>query len=1383
MRRLATAGEKAVWRSVQSGSGAELHLTRVVALGGTLDIAAVIDAAAELGRITPALRLKFVEHEGELFAEPPETGEPIDVVVCDALSEDERRSLVAARFVLDGAAGVRIILDRRGESWELIAVAHHLIVDGATLDAIVTNILLMASGATCAAPRAIHRSPAAGAHDVDTWLASLAMEQDRPRPVRGQANSAVSVQQRPLGSVASALRKAARSGGSSFAHALLSVYAATLHARADAATITFVTPVDIRQRIDRDAWGMGVNSIAVTSTLEIEDSFTVFAARLRKSFLRAYRHRRTPLLDLVDATGLRRRSDGSSILTDYEFNVVDGWRPPTQLSAPASDRPQIVVAPQYDVSVSVIDFGADDVQLCWQVRGSAEAEHEADLLHDIFVKHACAWAASSEARVTSTALMADDVAKKVIALGSGVSRVVDNRPIVDRVWQHCNSRAEAIATVTHAETLTYAQLRERAGAFTAAFSEAGVTVGDRIAVHMERGNDMVAALLGMWSLGAVYLPLDPANPPARLTKMLDSAQPKVVLLDASTARRFTESVPEHRATLLEAESVRLKSPVAAGSIQLKEHLPAYVMFTSGSTGEPKAAEVHIGGFVNHLDEMIRCLRLTHQDTFGQLAPIGFDVHLWQLIAPLVVGGKLRIYGSTELRDPLGLAELMRTEAVTAFQAVPSYLEQWCRLAQRALARGTLPAVRTLSVTGEAFPSELAIRLKRIFPEADLINAYGPAEASDDVTLHVVREGDLQSGGVVPIGTPVANTKLYLLDRWQRLRPPGLVGELAIAGLAVGNGYLGTDERPAFRIDPVALEGRVYLTGDICSMEDGTFRFHGRSDHQVKLGGRRVELQEIESACLSLPGAAAAAACVVRAGSTEALIALVAGDDLSDADAMREELRTQLPAFMVPSLIVPMTNLPLTANGKVDRQSLLETANRALNESSPAVDRQRDVVRATWEEVLGVTNIRGVDNFFALGGDSLSAMRVTTSLQRVGLDVEISQIYDAPTLQTYTELVSAAESSDGPDADGPVLLPAFVQWHLRPDGTGFATAVLFEVNYDASEVSRALRAVARRHPVLAWSLDLTVDGWTGVAASPTQLDGIEAARPDELEATAISAIGLRQLIAWSWISTGDGLGICLAAHHAVVDPQSWMVLLNDLDRALSGVLPVGQERGYPAFCRTESSSAAARNLSWRQPVAVATLDFADAHVADANLTAAVAVAVGRATGKKMLHAAVEHDLRFQAGRHVRGVGCYVGLSLGWLSGSQDAPEAITEAAALLRREPDLETPAMDVDLLINVTRALGPGSSFTHLHHVRTAEATLRYNSLPAAYSVDIEHHPDRVRLILGSAAGDAPTSSDLRDACQAMNAGAPAPSFAPIDLAGVGPTALAQLQAQLGGET
>ncbi|HEX7814095.1 amino acid adenylation domain-containing protein, partial [Dyella sp.] len=597
---------------------------------------------------------------------------------------------------------------------------------------------------------------------------------------------------------------------------------------------------------------------------------------------------------------------------------------------------------------------------------------------------------------------------------------------------------QATALICGDTMLSYAQLNDRANQLAHELIARGAKPDTLIALCVERSVGMVVGLFGILKAGAAYLPLDPGNPPDRLAQMLEDARPLALLVDASGLHAVETVVAEQLPLLRvdEAEPSWSSRSPANPDIHATGLTPAhlaYVIYTSGSTGRPKGVPNEHRGLLNRLSWMQASYRLQSNDLTLQKTPYSFDVSVWEFFWTLGYGAALLMAPPGAHKDPLALLELIQAHEVTTLHFVPSMLASF--LDQ--VAPGSCRSLRHIFCSGEALSPALARKARQWFPHAALHNLYGPTEAAIDVTAWACPPGF--SGDVVPIGKPIANVSMYLLDAQLQPVPFGAVGELYIGGAGVARGYLNRPELTAerFLTDPFASTpgAHMYRTGDLARyMPDGEIEYLGRNDHQVKIRGFRIELGEIEAVLAAQPGVAQAVV-VARdaAAGHKQLVAYVAAVEgvRPDSTALRQAVAAALPDYMLPAAFVTLDTLPLTPSGKIDRKALPapdeEAFMRRAYEAPRGEIEQR--LAQVWSELLGIERIGRHDNFFELGGHSLLAIQLMGRLRRLGLSIEVHALFATPTLADLADTLGSHHEWVTPpnliEADSTTLSPAML----------------------------------------------------------------------------------------------------------------------------------------------------------------------------------------------------------------------------------------------------------------------------------------------------------------------------------------------------------------------
>ncbi|MCX4743981.1 amino acid adenylation domain-containing protein [Kitasatospora sp. NBC_01287] len=623
--------------------------------------------------------------------------------------------------------------------------------------------------------------------------------------------------------------------------------------------------------------------------------------------------------------------------------------------------------------------------------------------------------------------------------------------------QRAATAPDAVALSFEGSEVSYGELNERANRLAHFLRERGVGPDVLVALCVERGVEMVVGLLGVLKAGGAYLPLDPGYPADRLAFMLHDGAPSVVLTTADLREKITDTtadvveldtdwplIAEHPAD----------NPQAADTGLTDRHL-AYVIYTSGSTGRPKGAMNEHRAVVNRLRWMQDAYGLTDADRVLQKTPFSFDVSVWEFFWPLLAGARLVVARPQGHQDPAYLAEEIRRSGVTVLHFVPSMLDVFLD----AGAERGCDTLRHIVCSGEELSAALRDRCLERLPRAALHNLYGPTEAAIDVTHWTCRPG--ADPGRTPIGRPIANLRVHLLDERMQPVPLGVPGEIHIGGVGVARGYLGrpelTEER--FVPDPFAddPQARLYRTGDLGRWNaDGAVEYLGRNDHQVKIRGLRIELPEIEAQLREAPGVREA---VVLAREDVpgdkrlvAYLTCLAGEPPT-AQELRDHLATTLPEYMVPSAFVVLDALPLTPNGKLDRKALPAPDLGALStrEYEAPLPGTEEVVAGIWHELLRVERVGRHDDFFGLGGHSLMIVQLVERLRRHGIATEVRTVFDHP---TPASLAAALDTTTAPLTARTEIPP-----NLIPDDcTGITPQMLTLVDLDAAQIERIERAV-------------------------------------------------------------------------------------------------------------------------------------------------------------------------------------------------------------------------------------------------------------------------------------------------------------------------------------
>ncbi len=599
-----------------------------------------------------------------------------------------------------------------------------------------------------------------------------------------------------------------------------------------------------------------------------------------------------------------------------------------------------------------------------------------------------------------------------------------------------------IAVAFQGEELTYSELNHRVNRVTHGLLSEGVGPETLVALFSDRGIEFMVMMLSVFKAGAAYLPVDPSHPDARIAQLIEDSGASMVLVSTDYSERvmklvnLTEAKQNTPAMSVDGTIVLQAPETLALKLQLLSHTEvltlhelefqgnnlqnpakrhiqnnlAFVIFTSGSTGKPKGAMVEHQGMFNNLVTKVPTLGLTEDDAIAQTAGQCFDISVWQHLTALVCGARVEIFQDEIVKEPNQLLTQLEERGVTILEAVPSMIQALLDIGDDGI---KLSKLRWLIACGEAFPPELCRRWMERYPHVKVLNAYGPAECSDDVSYYQVPEKPSKLETIVPIGKPVHNTKLYLLNHWLQPVPIGVPGEICVSGIQVGRGYLGRPDLTAekFIPDPFDQTGkRLYRSGDLGRYrQDGTIEFLGRIDHQVKIRGVRIEPGEIEAQILAFPKVEHAFVMLREDGTTgKRLVAYLVSNkseitkDVELIAGLRNHLSVLLPAVMVPSAFVLLDALPFSSNGKIDRKELPEPDMAEQSDKAYVAPRNpaEETLVEIWKEVLDIDQIGINDNFFELGGHSLLAVQVLSRIRKsFGIEVPLRQLFEASTIES------------------------------------------------------------------------------------------------------------------------------------------------------------------------------------------------------------------------------------------------------------------------------------------------------------------------------------------------------------------------------------------------
>ncbi|HSG41035.1 MAG TPA: amino acid adenylation domain-containing protein, partial [Thermoanaerobaculia bacterium] len=972
------------------------------------------------------------------------------------------RANAEARWRFDLAVGplVRLSLLRLGEEEHaLLLNVHHIVSDAWSMGVLIQDLAALYEGSTRLPDLPVQYADFAiwqrerlrgeALEDQIAWWreklagapAVLDLPTDRPRPVvHSQRGGTVGV--RIPAEVAAGLRGAGRRAGATPFMALLSGFQILLARYTGKADAPVGSPIAGRTRSELEGLiGFFVNTLVLRTDLSGDPTFSETLTRARETTLGAFGHQDLPFERLVEELAPRRDLSYSPL---FQVMLVLQNAPQRAIELPGlliePLRAQTGTA-KFDLTLSLAETTEGlggwleyDLDLFDPATAERIAGHFGTLLAGAAADPGC--------RLSELPLLTAAEREQFLVDWNATGREVPAACVHEGIAEQAVRTPEAVAVTFGEASLTYRDLDRRANALAHRLRAQGVGPETRVGIALERSLEMVIGVLAVLKAGGAYVPLDPSYPAERLAFMREDSGLALVL----------------EGDLGEIGESELPPAGGAGPSNL-----AYVIYTSGSTGRPKGVQIPHAALSNFLASMAERPGLGSGDVLLSVTSLSFDIAGLELYLPLLAGGRIVLASREEAADGHALRELIAASGATVMQATPA---TW-RLLLEAGWEGGEGLVALCG--GEALPPSLAASLRA--RTRALWNVYGPTETTVWSTAEEVGEGP------ITIGRPIANTAVYVMDAWGQPSPAGVPGELLIGGAGLARGYLERPELTAERFvpDPSGEGTRLYRTGDLARFRaDGRLDHLGRLDHQVKVRGFRVELGEIEAELGRHPEVTAA----VVVAREDRLVAYVVGD--APAEALRESLKSRLPAYMVPSAFVFLEALPLTPNGKVDRKALPEpgagTAELLAGPLTPA----EELLAGIWCDVLGLERVGVHQDFFELGGHSLIATRVASRVRDVfGVEMHLRWLFETPTVSGLAARLGEARLDEvvrpplRPVSREGALPLSFAQerlWfldRLEPGSAAYnmSAALRLDGVLDISALARTLDEIARRHEVL------------------------------------------------------------------------------------------------------------------------------------------------------------------------------------------------------------------------------------------------------------------------------------------------------------------------------
>ncbi|MEV0681658.1 amino acid adenylation domain-containing protein [Actinosynnema sp. NPDC050436] len=1084
-------------------------------LTGPLDVTLLEQALRAVVARHEVLRSRFTTVDGQP-RQVVDPDVPVGVEVSDLRGEPDpeaealrRASAVRnAPFDLETGPLFATRLFRVAEQEHiLLHTTHHIVSDGWSDDVLIreigTNYLALSRGRPPTAPplpiqyadyAAWQRERLSGTAVDDLlthWRTRLAgaptvleLPTDAPRPTTQRfiaATHRLTVSQE----VTTALKELARAEGATLFMTVLAAVNVLLGRYSGQRDILVGSPVAGRTvPATEELVGCFVNTLVLRTDLGGDPTFRTLLGRVRAVALTAYEHQELPFERLVDELQPDRDTSRNPL---FQVMVAVQNSPPRALEFDGFRLAPVEIdngVAKFDITVDLREYEGEltgRVQYDSDLFGPATRDRMTGHLRTLLA----GIAADPDRRLSELPLMPPEEREQVLVHWNDTGRERPRRRLHDLIADRVAERPSAVAVSAPDGQLTYRELDRRAARLAGALRAHGVGPDSPVGLLLDRTALLPVGVLGVLKAGGGYVPLDPGHPPERIAG---------IVADAGVAAVVTTGDLVGALDGWPGPVVRLDEPHGDGSAAGVPDTPAtpdclaYVIHTSGSTGKPKGVMITHHAAVNMITSTLEDIGLGFGDAVLQYATLSFDVSVLEVFAALCSGARLVVPDRETLLDPTALTALMVREQVTAFDIPPAVLEL--------LPPDGVPSLRVQFIGCEAFGGELATRWQR--PHRRLINGYGPTEATVMMTL---MELDRPYSRMPPIGRPMPNHEVYLLDRDGAPVPVGAAGELHIGGAGVARGYLGKPGMTAERFVPAAFGrrpgDRLYRTGDLARYQsDGTLEFLGRADQQVKIRGLRIELGEIEEALKGHPEVQHAVAAVHQpSGGTKQLIAYVRTERTTGRFAVdvRTWLGARLPAYLLPQVVVPLERFPLSPSGKVDRAALPDPADALadLADSADPADPadpgvvpvagslggiERELGEEVFAEILGVHRVGPHDSFFQLGGNSLQLAKLQSRItERFGVRVPLKALFEGPSVAQLAEhLATLGVAAVGEEAASGVMSAPLTwqQQRLWELGATVNKPLAARITgwLDAEVIRGAVDRLAERHEALRTVLD-------------------------------------------------------------------------------------------------------------------------------------------------------------------------------------------------------------------------------------------------------------------------------------------------------------------------
>jgi amino acid adenylation domain-containing protein/non-ribosomal peptide synthase protein (TIGR01720 family) len=1254
-------GQRRLWFLDQlQGASTEYSMQQALRLRGKLDVEALEMAINTIVERHESLRTHFVEVEGEpeqMIEQELRIEAPVEDL--SRLEEAEQRARVMAAlrregeepFDLERGPMLRVKLLKLGEGDHiLLRTMHHIASDGwsegifnrefvilyeAFLEGRVNPLMPLR---VQYADFALWQRELLGGERLEEGLAywkrrlegipeHLELPTDRVRPAVQSFEAEACQVILDRGQV-ERLKRLSQANQSTLYMTLLSAFGVLLGRYSGQEEIVVGSPIANRQEAELEEMiGFFVNTLVMRMRVKGNLSYRELLEDVRRAALEAYERQDVPFERLVEELSPQRSLNRTPV-----FQVVFAlqnapWTPQRLKGLEVEIVRREGLKVRYDLEAHVHERESE-IAFYWLYNRDLFERWRIEQMARHYLRVLEAMVADADQVIGRVDLLDEVERRQILEEWNETTHAVPDATLTTLFEEQIERTLESVAVVFGEEALSYRKLNERANRLAHLLIGIGVGPEDLVGLAVPRSLEMVVGLLGILKAGAAYLPLDLDNPQERLAFILKDARPCCILTISETAQQFPENTL--RLILDEPGTVRALAGCSAinpgdgeRSTTLNPHNPAYVIYTSGSTGTPKGVIITHQNVVRLFGATGHWYQFRSDDVWTLFHSYAFDFSVWEIWGPLLHGGRLLIVPYLISRSPGEFLNFLVERGVTVLNQTPSAFYQLMQSDQERPDSGQALALRYVIFGGE----KLALwRLRdwyRRHPEGapSLINMYGITETTVHVScIELDQQAGFESTNSL-IGRGIPDLRVYILDLDLQPAPVGVIGELCVAGAGLARGYLNQPALTAERFvaDSLGAPGsRIYRSGDLARWRpDGNLEFVGRGDHQVKIRGFRIELGEIEMALRTYQGVKEAVVVArEQADGEKRLVAYVVGEagQAPSPSQWRHYLKAKLPEYMIPAVFVALERLPLTTNGKIDRQALPE-----LEEARPDLEQAYEAPRTAaeeklteiWSQVLRLERVGVHDNFFALGGDSILCIQVVARAQQSGLRLTPRQMFEH---QTVAELAAVAGSiravaAEQGEVSGEVELTPIQHWFFETEPEGqshYNQSVVLETKQPVGllEWERVIGGLVRHHDALRLRFKRIGEQWRqenaareeervvgkiDLQALPGELRGSGQKRAfEQLQSSLDLSRGPLVRVGIVGRGAGERERVAVVIHHLAVDGVSWRILLEDLERVLRGELSQAKTTSYQEWARQlkaciESGMLEEERSYWREAV--------------------------------------------------------------------------------------------------------------------------------------------------------------------------------------------------------